>query len=266
MRIGCQIGLWPGRDVEFVARATGDLKAAGIETFTTHLKPYQSEPELLKNMLVESGVRLIGAYFNSKNFVQPGAESDVVKEAASFCATLRDVGGEYLVFNGGVSKKDIPRPFTDEEFAQFARILNRSADKAMEHSVGVVIHPHFGCMVETPEDVNRLIDAGVDREKVGLCVHAAHQYLAGADPYTIYEKHAGWVRYVHVGDVDSDGKGTFLGQGVLDQEKLMGFLLDAGFDGWIVIECSKDGVEPEAYAADAIAYIKRTWPALRWEE
>ena len=265
MRIGCQIGIWKGKDVEAVARASGALGAAGIEVFTGHLEPFHSGPDRLKDLLASAGVRLSGAYYNSEDFINPEAEDDVVGLAAGHCACLKEVGAEYLVVNGGIGKGNEPRAFADADFQQFARVLNRVAGEARKHAIKVVVHPHLNCMVETPKDVNRLLAAGVEQDHVGLCVHASHQLKIDADPYTIYEEHAQWVRYVHVGDADTEGQGELLGKGVLDQERLMGYLIDAGFDGWVIIECSKEGVLPEMYAKEAIAYLKRTWPTVQWE-
>jgi len=265
MRIGCQVGMWKGGSLEATIAAIGKAGAAGVETFTAQLKPYHEEPERFAALLEAAELELSGAYFNSKEFVNPAAEDDVVGEAVADCDFLAAVGGEFLVVNGGVWKGDEPRDFSDEEFGQLATVLNRIGAEAADRGVSVVVHPHLKCMVETPADVDRLVDAGIDSSQVGLCVHASHQLLIGADPYAIYENHACWVDYAHIGDADSAGKGTLLGQGALDQQRLMRPLLEADFDGWIIIECGKEGVAPEDYARNAMAYLKNTWPDLDWE-
>ncbi|MGB2820079.1 MAG: sugar phosphate isomerase/epimerase, partial [Phycisphaerae bacterium] len=153
----------------------------------------------------------------------------------------------------------------DEEFAHLAGLFNRIGAEAGEIGISVVMHPHQKCQVETPADVDRLAAAGLDWTRVGLCVHAVHQHLIDADPYEIHEKHAAHVRYAHMGDSDADKKAALLGEGALDQEWLMRPLLEAGFDGWLIIECGKEGVTPEDYTANAIAYMKRTWPDVNWD-
>ena len=265
MRIGCQVGMWKGGDLEAVIRAIGTVGVQGVETFTTQLAPYHDDPDRLKALLDAAGLQLSGAYFNSKGFIDPAAEDDVVRQAVADCGFLAVVDGEFLVVNGGVWKGDEPRTFTDEDFAQFAKVLNRISPEAAERGVTIAVHPHLKCMVETPADVDRLVDAGLDQAQVGLCVHASHQLHIGADPYEIYEKHADWVDYAHIGDADANGKGALLGQGVLDQGRLMAPLLDAGFDGWLIIECGKEGVPPEDYAKHAVEYLKATWPDVLWE-
>jgi len=265
MRIGCQINTWKNDDVAAAIDEMGQVGLDGIETFTSHLKPYYDEPEKFKSMLDAAGLRLSGAYFFSEGFIDPAAEDSVVAEAAAACSFLGAVGGDFLIANGGIGKGDPPRGFDDADFAQFAKLLNRIGAAAAAAGVGAVVHPHQKCMVETPADVDRLVDAGVDRHRVGLCVHADHQLSVGADPYEIYEKHAVWVRYAHIGN-SLRGKGSFIGEGDLDQLRLMRPLLETGFDGWIIIECGKEGVSPADYARNAMAYIDSAWPEMKREK
>ncbi len=266
MRIGCQIGMWKGDEsFEEKIAAIGRTGASGVEVFVDHLEGFYDRADELKAVIEGADLALSGAYFNSKDFLDVEAEERVVGEAAAASWFLREVGGEFLLLNGGLWKGDTERAFLDEEFAHLANVFNRIGAEAGEIGVSVVMHPHLKCQIETPADVDRLVTAGLDWGRVGLCVHAAHQYLIDADPYEIYENHAARVRYVHVGDSDADKKAALLGEGALDQERLMRPLLEAGFDGWLIIECGKEGVRPEEYAASAIAYMKRTWPEITWE-
>ena len=71
---------------------------------------------------------------------------------------------------------------------------------------------------------------------IGLCIHASHQLHIDADPYAIYEAHAAWVRYAHVGDADNDKKGTLLGQGVLDYETYLKLVDALDLDAPVVVK------------------------------
>jgi sugar phosphate isomerase/epimerase len=61
---------------------------------------------------------------------------------------------------------------------------------------------------------------------------------------------------MHIGEIGADNKGALLGEGILDQKRLMKALIDAGYDGWIIIESSKQGVSPKDYVLHARKYIK----------
>ena len=275
MRIGCQVLMWRStgwssfihkEDIGPIIGSVGKVGVDGVEVFAAQLKPYHERPGSFRALLADAGVRLSGAYFSSDEFINPAGAEDVVREAATDCEFLREVGGGFLLLSGDTPKGDPPRTFSDEDFRQLAKVLNRIGTEAAGRGVQTVLHPHEGYMVETPGDVDRLLGSGLDQDLVGLCVHAEHQLSSGADPYAIYEKHASWVRYMHIGDQGSDGESALLGEGVLDQERLMRPVLEAGFDGWIIIECGVTSVPPEEYARSAVAYLEETWPEINWEK
>ena len=267
MRIGGQIGVWHIEKVDDAIRAMAEAGLDGIEVFAEHLMPFHDDPAALGKMLTDAGIAMSGAYFNADSFVDPAAEDEVIEHAVKTSRCLAAVGGGFLVATGGVywgKEKDAERPtYTDADFEQLAKMLNRIADTAAAAGIETVMHPHLKSTVETLADIDRLIASGLDQSKIGLCVHASHQAMIGADPYEIYEAHGGWVRYAHAGSAGALG-GGFLNEGTLDQERLMEPLLDGGFDGWIIIECGKKDVTPADYAANATAYLKSTWPDVNW--
>lgn len=267
MRIGGQIGVWHIEKTEDAIRAMGEAGLDGIEVFIDHLVPYHADPAALSQALTDAGIELSGAYFHTNRFVDPAAEDELVEHAAKASRCLAAIGGGFLVANGGAfwgEEKGAERPaYTDADFEQLAKILNRIADTVAAEGIATVMHPHLKSTVETLADIDRLIASGLDQSKVGLCVHASHQAMIGADPYEIYEAHGGWVRYAHIGSAGATG-GGFLDEGTLDQERLMKPLLDAGFDGWIIIECGKKDTTPADYAANSTAYMKSTWPDVNW--
>lgn len=263
MRIACQIGVWtPNCSLE---QALAEMPAAGvsgIEVFSTHLEPYCDRPAALKALLAKAGLRLTGAYFNHAGLVEPAHRPEALAQAGQALAFLAAVGGEFLIVNGGIGKGD--RPVAAGDFRELATFLNNLAVLARGGPVGIVVHPHWKCTVETPADLEALLAAGLDTQAVGLCLHATHQFLAGADPYAIYEKHAPLVRYCHIGTASREG-GAFFEECLLDQKRLMKALSDAGYDGWLTIESRKKDFPPDQYVARAVQYIRKTWPALAWK-
>jgi len=121
-------------------------------------------------------------------------------------------------------------PYYGEDFRQLAKTMNAIGKLVRNYGVSACMHPHAGCMVESPNDVNRLLEY-LDTSLVGLCVHAAHQVIAGCDLYEIYEKHTKLVTYAHIGEIGKENEGALLGEGVLDQKRLMKALLDTGYNG-----------------------------------
>lgn len=254
MKIGCQIGVWGG-SAEDAVRGMGAAGVEGIEVFTHHLVPYYGMENEARNFLANNNIELSGAYFGNEKFISPGDEEDVVSEALTAAEFLGKVGSSFVILNGGVSKRQKPDGFSDDDFKQLGRTMDSIGKAVREYGVAACIHPHAGCMVESPNDLERLLEH-LDTSLVGLCLHAAHQVIAGSDPYEMYERHAALVSYLHIGEIGADKKGALLGEGILDQKRLMKPILDAGYDGWIIIESSKEGVLPKDYVLHAKRYIE----------
>ena len=122
--------------------------------------------------------------------------------------------------------------------------VRRAVEHARERGYEPTFHHHMGTRVETPADIERLLDA-VD---VPLLLDTGHLLAAGGDPVAALGAWRERIDYVHVKDVDLDRLHAApswaeawranpfceLGAGAVD---LDGFLaaLD-GYAGWIVVE------------------------------
>jgi inosose dehydratase len=131
------------------------------------------------------------------------------------------------------------------------------AEIARDHGLRPVLHPHAGTHIETPDEIEPLL------ELCELCLDTGHCAYAGADPVALYRRWAERIPYLHLKDVDparrngdfwgSVRAGVFrpLGEGVVDFEALLAALDEHGFDGWAVVE--QDRVPGGDPVADLIA-------------
>ena len=138
------------------------------------------------------------------------------------------------------------------------RDVGRGADRIArtildECGLRTVFHHHCGGYVETPEEVDRLLQA-TDPELVGLCLDTGHYRFGGGDSAEAVRRYAGRIRHVHFKDCDPgvaarsrrEGWGYFesvrqgvfceLGKGEVDFPAVLEELLRAGYTGWIVVE------------------------------
>lgn len=137
---------------------------------------------------------------------------------------------------------------------------------AAEYGVLAVIHPHVGTMVETKDDIERVLAGST----IGFCLDTGHMFIGGTDPVEFTRDHADRVKHVHAKDVNLDiarrvkaGELTYydgvvsgmyvpLGQGDVDIASIVRSLESSGFTGWYVLE--QDNVvttEPAAGAGPA---------------
>lgn len=259
MNLSAQIGIWTdyeevdrGEVLDVIERAGGaDLE--GIEIFAEHLAYFHDDPEALADGLADAGLALSGVYYN----VDHREAAEYVERAGDLAATTDAVDGDTLVVGAGRDyddEDDAAR--TEEDFAAMADMLDGIAAEADAHGIETVVHPHAGQLIETPAHLDALVEAGLDRDAVGLCPDAGHQYMVDADPYYIYEEYADWVRYLHVGDTTAEGDGALVGEGALDQQRLHEPIFEAGYDGWIVVEGRTDEDTPEEYVAHARSFLE----------
>jgi inosose dehydratase len=105
----------------------------------------------------------------------------------------------------------------------------RAADAARARGFEPTFHHHLGTRVQTPAEIERLLD-GTD---VPLLLDTGHLTAAGGDAVESLRAWRDRINYLHLKDVRAD---TFceLGTGDVD---LDGFIAElAGYDGWIVVE------------------------------
>lgn len=161
-------------------------------------------------------------------------------------------GGDVLVLaaNSGLEGYD-QRPALDDAgwrtlFANLDRLMDLAASRAIE----ATLHPHVGTMVETAEDVDRVL-AG---SRTSLCLDTGHLLIGGADPVALAREHAHRINHVHAKDVRAElaarvqrgeltytdavraGIYTRLGEGDVDFAAIVASLERAGFTGWYVLE------------------------------
>jgi inosose dehydratase len=143
---------------------------------------------------------------------------------------------------------------SEEKWRIFASGAERVA-RAVQEQTGLrtVFHHHCGGFVETPEEVDRLLEL-TDADLLGLCFDTGHYAFGGGDPVRGLRRHADRIWHVHFKDHDpqvharsrengwdyfqSVRHGVFceLGEGDVDFPAIAGELKKMDYKGWIVVE------------------------------
>ncbi|MCG5216778.1 TIM barrel protein [Streptosporangium sp. KLBMP 9127] len=165
---------------------------------------------------------------------------------------FRDGGVEVVVLAAatGVAGYDVRPDLDADGWKTLLANLSKIKREAKQYGRLVTLHPHVGTMVETPEEVDRVLDGS----SVPLCLDTGHLLVGGSDPAALAAKAADRIAHVHLKDVDTDlagqvhaGNLTYteavkaglyrpLGQGDVDVAAIVSALSAAGYDGWYVME------------------------------
>lgn len=128
--------------------------------------------------------------------------------------------------------------------------LDRIARHAAGRGVVATLHPHVGTLVETADEVRRVLD-GCD---IPLCLDTGHLLIGGTDPAALARETPERIAHVHLKDVaaglaarvragdlgytDAVRAGIYrpLGQGDVDIAGIVTALESHGYPGWYVME------------------------------
>jgi inosose dehydratase len=128
--------------------------------------------------------------------------------------------------------------------------LKRISELATSKNVKAVIHPHVGTMVETEEDIMKVLEGTT----IQFCLDTGHMIIGGTDPVEFAKNHSDRIGHSHLKDVDMSvakkvrdsgmsyydavvaGMYKPLGQGDVDIASIVKSLVASGYDGWFALE------------------------------
>ncbi|MCB1136386.1 MAG: TIM barrel protein, partial [Chlamydiia bacterium] len=90
-----------------------------------------------------------------------------------------------------------PRP-TESQWDLLAERLDRLVELMEEAGMRSAYHHHMGCLVQTEEDIDSLMQR---TERVELLLDTGHLFYAGGDALRVIEKHGARIRHVHAKNV-----------------------------------------------------------------
>lgn len=197
---------------------------------------------------------------------------------------LRDLGAKVVVYadtsggrHDGIFAPISGRPrLADGEWQAYGEKLTRLADRMAAFGVGMAFHHHMGTIVETDDEIGRLMAA--TGESVGLLFDTGHCLFSGGDPASLLKRHLDRIVHFHCKDVRlpvleqarredvsfmvAVMKGIFTvpGDGAVDFLSLLKPLAQRGYEGWIVVEAEQDPAKahPLTYASKGYASLLDT--------
>jgi inosose dehydratase len=287
---------WVGEDVkEHGADTTyeqilDDIQALGLKG-TEMGRKYPTDIAVLKQELNKRGIGLVSQW-KSVLFSDPAYRDEELKAYRKHAQFLKEMGSTVISTAevGGSLHFDPRRSPNEKEvlrldeagWQSLAEGLNLAGAIAQEYGLKLTYHHHGGTVVESPEEIDKLMEL-TDPSLVYLLFDTGHAYYGGADPLTVLRKHEKRIAYIHLKDIRQAvleearaekvdfvtciRKGVFTvpGDGCIDFAPIFEELLSQGYAGWAMLEGEQDPAahNPYEYAKQALQHIESLIPQER---
>jgi inosose dehydratase len=258
-----------------VLREMADLGLGATEFGPLGFLPV--DPENRARVLKEHGMEAIGGFFP---IVLHKADHDPMPEVLQELKSYKAAGAYKMVLaaNTGLDGYDDERPVLDDAGWQIMfNNLNKIREACEAQGVDAVLHPHVGTMIETEAEIMQVLHGST----IKFCLDTGHMFIGGCDPVEFSAKYADRVGHVHMKDTNADvaaevrnrtktyyegmtnGLYSPLGQGDIDMKAIVKNLVNAGYDGWFVLEQDLaifeepgDGLGPVEFARQSVAFLR----------
>jgi inosose dehydratase len=256
--VGAAQGVTSIKDLYYLSNgsletAVRDISAAGYEgteVFDGNLAAYADRPEVLTELFSATGVELVSVYTGA-NFVYADVLPDEMHRIRSACELAATFGASRLVVGGGARRA---AGTTSEDYDRLGAALDSVADLAAEHGLDASYHPHLSTIVESPDELDRLME----RTRIGFCPDTAHLAAGGGDPAELIRRYADRLRHVHLKDVALETLQFLpLGQGDLDFPDIIRAVQEADYDSWLVVELDAYDGDPREAAETSRAHLTK---------
>ena len=242
----------PGWGVQLpVERVLAEMAELGFPATELGSEGYlPSDPSELSSVLSEFNLDLLAAFIPV--VVHDPDQADETMRRVEQSAKLLQASGATYFNSSAVTTWDWAEreELTNAQWDHAMTMFGRIEEVTEAHGLTQVLHEHVGTIVETKEEIQRV----VDHSEIRLVLDTAHFAVGGYDPLDFVNAHADRVGLVHIKDCDmavakrlNDGEislmeavqsGIFptVGRGDLDIDGVITSLESGGYTGWYVLE------------------------------
>jgi inosose dehydratase len=252
---------------------------------------FMQDPSTLKAKLDAYGIQLASKFVGTL-FSDADRLEEELQAFGTWVRYLKEMGCEHVIAceMGGSMHWDPRRSpddmtihkLTEDQWESLVEGLHRAARLCREHGMKLVYHYHAGTVVETADEIDRIM-ALTDPALVHLLYDTGHALYGGYDPLELLENHGDRIQYVHLKDVRRDvlehvrqqnidfrsavkmGMFTVPGDGCIDFAPIIEKLMENNYTGWLIVEAEQDpaAAHPYTYAQRAKDYLVATIRAVK---
>ena len=206
------------------------------------------EPTRVRELLDRHGLQVVAGFVP---LVLHERSLEDVRVADQVAALLAELDAEVLVAAAVTDADWSPRVALDDgAWRRLSDHLAEIAELASGYGLTLAVHPHAGTLLETHEDIERILALS----EVPFCLDTGHCAIGGADAVDLVRQHGRRIVHVHLKDVDlrlaervrsgalslveGTRRGLFrpLGGGDAEIGEVVGLLDQIGYGRWLVLE------------------------------
>jgi len=219
----------------------------GIEIFDGNVKPYFNDPQKFKDLLQEYDLEFCAAY-SGANLIFPDIQKEELSKIEKVARFVLAAGGKRIDIGAGAIRSTGIRK---DDWRLLAKGLDEIVNICENVGVPCCYHPHLGTITETPDQINKVLEA----TKMDFCPDCAHLAAAGVNVVKIVKTFASKISYVHLKDWDGK-KFVELGKGKVNLIGFMQALRSIGYDDWFTVELDPPCKNPTESAKFNMRYIR----------
>jgi len=256
VRLGLVTYLW-AKDWDLPTLLTRCQQAgiAGVELRTGHR--HSVEPHLtsqqragVRRFFENSPVEFVGPGSNERfDHPDPAALRLAIERTKAFIKLSHDCGGSGVKVKPNDFHPKVPREKTIEQIGRSLDLVGRFA---AEYGQRIRLEVHGQC---SPLPVIKQIMDFVEQPNVGVCWNSNPTDLEGqglAHNFALVRSRLADTAHVRELDVDR-----------YPYDKLFSLMVQAGYRGWILLECRTQPADPVAALKEQRALFEKLWSAAR---
>jgi inosose dehydratase len=256
--VGHPVGVTSVKDLFYLTngsmeQAIRDISSAGYagtEMFDGNVAAYADRPDELRELLSRARLELVSVYTGA-NFIYADILPDELYRVERAAELAVMFGAERLVVGGGARRA---AGTTDADYDRLADALDRVTDIAEAHGLTASYHPHLSTIVESPDELDRLLP----NTRIGFCPDTAHLAAGGGDPAALIRRYPDRIKHVHLKDLHKEtGEFLPLGEGDLDFADIVRAVRESGYDSWLMVELDSYSGDPRDAALLSKAYLDK---------
>lgn len=284
VRLGTNPIAWSNDDLRELGGATPletclrEAREAGFEGIELGHK-FPRQAARLRAVLEPHGLALVSGWYSAE-LLRRGAREEIAA-IRPHLDLLRAMGCGVLIVaetsnavhgDRGVPLSRRPR-LPAGDWPEFGRRLTELGRAVADAGLDLVYHHHMGTVVESGEEIDRLMDS--TGPALRLLLDTGHATFGGADPASLARRWRERVGHVHCKDVRAEvmraarardlsfldavveGVFTVPGDGDVDFPSVLREL--PGYERWLVVEAEQDPdkADPLAYAKLGFGHLRR---------